>query len=390
MARRRRNAPAWIAFAAVALAIPMVIDEVPAPWASSWAATRTPPQVAEATLRPFGSESIWRLPIAHSATFAPPDDARNIAIHDTGADGDGSVWTNSDSYSHPVAYARPTDPLATVTDVAHGGRWQDVIPANAKIASGTDADMHVISPDGHVAHEYFGVTRVSATAYTVRRRAEVSLTGSGIGPQQGVRAYGGSAVGGLVRGWEVDPSDPRHTGVITHPLAVALRSSQMHMGTADWSGEYGYYDSGLLDPATHPGWPAGTPAVGFMKQPGYVWPATEQDYGSPSNYTGPIPMGSYFAIPPWVDITRLGLRTPEGLMVARAAQDYGIYVTDTSGAMSFYCEDDDGPARAFAYALNDADRHTAHDPRVVLDALSVVTDNGPTTPNGGDLGAARR
>lgn len=345
---------------------------------------------AQLTRAPFDPTSVWRLGIATGATFAAAGDTRNTAMHNTGADGSGLAWMNSDSYSHPVNYASVTDPLATVTDTVNGGSWTDRIPAAARIAAGTDAHMHVVSPDRRVVTEYFATTRVSSTAYNVGRRQVVNLRGVGIGPQNGCRAYGGSAIGGLIRGWEVDPTHPSYTGAIKHPLACALRGVQLFMDTANYGGTQGYYTSGTLDVTKYPGWPVGTPAAGFMRQTGYVWPASEQDWASPSNYSGTIPMGSYFAIPGTVDLTTLGLHTSQGMMLAKAAQDYGVYVTDSSGASSFYCEDDNGPARAFAVNMIDNDSYSGHDPRVVFNALRVVSSNGPTTPNGGAIGAARR
>ena len=42
-------------------------------------------------------------------------------------------------------------------------------------------------------------------------------------------------------------------------------------------------------------------------------------------------MGALLAIPPWVDIEQLGLST-KGKVIARAAQDYGVYVADRGGS----------------------------------------------------------
>lgn len=332
-------------------------------------------------LQPFATTSVWRLGIASAATFAAAGDARNTAMHDTGADGSGQVWVNSSSFSHPIAFAASSDPLAAVTDSAHsssgipvGGTFSERIPATARIAGGTDKHMHVITPDGLHAQEHFLAARSSSTIYTCHRRALVDLTGSGIGPQNGVRAYGGSAIAGLIRGWEVDPTHPAYTGAIRHALAVSLRGEQL------------YYDS----TSAPQGFGTDYGSNGYGLKLGYVWPATEQDSVSPTSYTGPIPMGSYFAIPPTVDLTTLGLQTTQGMMLAKAAQDYGCYVTDFSSAQAFYCEDDAGPAATWATAVLGGGAASAHDPRVVFNALRVVTGNGASTPNGAPLGASRR
>jgi hypothetical protein len=289
---------------------------------------------------------------------------------------------NQYEYSHPVNQAQASDPLVTVTDPSHtttsvpaGGTWTERIPTTARIAAGSDKHMHVITPDDLFVQEHFATSRNADGSYTTYRRHQVSLTGDGIGPQNGTRAYGGSALGGLIRGWEVDPAHPGYTGTIAHPLAVALRPDQQ------------YYSGTTLPDDGHG---ATYNGAGYGRAQGYVWPATEQDYNSPTAYTGAVPMGAYFAIPPAVNIDTLGLTTPQARMVAKAAQDYGVYVTDGSGATAFYVEDDAAAATdAFTSALI-GPSWAADDVKRILKALRVVTSNGPTTPNGGPLTADRR
>ena len=60
-----------------------------------------------------------------------------------------------------------------------------------------------------------------------------------------------------------------------------------------------------------------------------VWPAFAFDRDA--GYSGRIPMGALLAIPAWVDIDQLGLST-KGKVIARAAQDYGVYVADRGGS----------------------------------------------------------
>ncbi len=336
---------------------------------------------ADPTLAPFAANSPWRLGISQNAVFAPASDARNTSMGSV--DGSGQAWINTYQYSHPIAYAATTDPTATTTDTAHtsttayplGGAWQEIIPTTARIAGGTDRHMHIITPDRRTILEHFGATRIDSTHYNVTRRHQVSLTGSGIGPQNGTRAYGGSAIGGLIRTWEIDPTNPAYTGEIRHPLAMALRVDQLK-----YTG-VGVQDTGYGDAYN---------GAGYGLKLGYVWPATEQDYLSPSKYTGQVPMGSYFAIPPSIDITTLGLNSAPGLMLAKAMQDYGAYVTDASGTTSLYVEDDGSTVTGvFASALKGSD-YSSHDLKILYHALRVVASNGPSTPNGGPLDAPRR
>lgn len=279
-------------------------------------------------LLPFAATSPWRLPVADTATFAPDDDPRNLAMAD--CDVPGQAWVNYDSYSHPISFADRTDPVVTMTDTDRGLSWKERIPVRARIAAGTDAHMHVITPDRKRVIEHWVTKRRRNGSYTCRHRAVVELAGSGI--DGGARAYGGSAIGGLIRSWEV------REGLVQHPLAIALRVEQMRLGP--------------------------------------VWPASSDD--NTPDYTGPIPMGSYFAIPPDVDLTDLGLQSRAARVVARACQDYGVYVVDSGGAAALFVQDDGKPATARWHASLVGPDWTAVDVRTIFQALRVITDNTPS------------
>jgi len=66
----------------------------------------------------------------------------------------------------------------------------------------------------------------------------------------------------------------------------------------------------------------------LLLAPEAVWPAYSFDMND--RYEGAVPMGSLLAIPPDVKIDHLGL-SEKGMVVARAAQDYGVYVVDRGG-----------------------------------------------------------
>ena len=77
-----------------------------------------------------------------------------------------------------------------------------------------------------------------------------------------------------------------------------------------------------------------------------VWPAAAFDRSS--NYAGILPMGTLLAIPSTVDIGKLGL-SPQGLVIARAAQDFGVYLVDRGGGgLSFLAELGDPEIRGTA------------------------------------------
>lgn len=355
------------------------VAPVAAPAFDVSAVAATQARQPDQSLLPFATTSPWRLGVSRGAQFAPASDPRNISMADV--DSPGSLWINHLTYSHPVNYARASDPIVTIRDDYHepdwipaGGLWRQRVPYSARIAAGTDAHMHVVGTRRRKVFEHFAVTRNPDGSYNTLRRHAVSLEGSGIGPQNGTRAYGGSAIGGLIRAWEVDVSNPHYTGVIAHPLAMALRPTQLlYTGMRKQDGHGPMYDG-----------------QGYGLAQGYVWPATEQDGNSPWNYKGLIPMGSYFAIPGNVDLASLQLSGRASRMVAQAAQDYGVYITDQAGASVFYLEDSPNPATsAFAQELK-GPRMSGGDLRAIVKALRLVTNNRLTTPNGGPLGSPRR
>jgi len=268
--------------------------------------------------------------------------------------------------------------------------------------TGSDHHLHVMQPDGRMVFENWVAEKLSETSFNTGRYALVDHYGSGIGPTNGTRAYGGSSLGGIVRAWEVDPAHPAYTGAIRHAVSLMLPWSLLFWDpdntyTADGSFGYGYFGGGTTTAAGQPGWPVGTPAAGFMKTAGYVWPASEQDYDSQNHYAGPIPMGSLLAIDPSVDLTAQGF-TAAGLMLARAYQDYGGYVCDTvgndPGIVLASVEPDStigGNASSQAWTTQlIGPTFAAPDLKKILQLLRVVTSNTAATPGGGAPGSARR
>jgi len=277
-------------------------------------------------LWPFAATSPWNVPLGSGATFAAENDPRTVDLHA------GHTAINAKNYSHPVYLAAATDPMHMLTLVGSGRTVFYRIPAGATPAGGTDAHMHVIDADGSIVHETWRATQTGPFTWTAESYKEIDLRGSGIAPRSsqniGTRAYGGSAIAGLIRAWELE------AGAIRHALAVSLMKSQL--------------------------------------QAGPVWPATAED--PPSQYSGHIPMGTLMAIKPDVDLGALGLTTG-GLMVARALQDYGAYAVDTgSNGPAFYAEPDADPGIV---------RQISGDLPRLLGLLYPVTNNGEDNVGGG-------
>lgn len=332
---------------------------------------------------PFSSDSPWNLPVVQNAATYDQPILRSV--------GSGVNYT---SWGHGVVNGTASDPLVTVTDTNnHIPQTTWHIPDSAVPAVGSDVHMHVINPEGTIILEMYGVQRVDATHLTCIRASLTDLYSSGLGPDKGVRAYGGSAIGELIRAEEADPADPRYTGEIRHAIAFASSTGQLGKNAAAWDGQYGYYYDNSLTDATHqPGWIAGKNRNKFMHLTGYVWPVTEQDsnsFDSDWGYTGSIPMGAYFVIPATVTIATLGITTTAGLMVAKAAQDYGVYIVDATGKNGwneFYV--DYTPETASKTDAFSAD--LAAEASKIVAQLRRVTTNDENNPNGGPIGATRR
>ncbi|UZN04305.1 hypothetical protein [Cellulomonas sp. S1-8] len=267
----------------------------PSPTPSPTPAPAPPAQEAgarDAAVYPFASTSIWNTPIGSRAAFDGATSARTLSLN-SGA----KPVVNRDSWSVSVAAAVPQDTRVTLEAVRNKTSYTANIPAGTVATAGEDKHVTVIQPDRLLAYDTFKMEKVSNTHWEAQVAFPVDLRGTGMGT--GTRAAGVPAVAGLIRAQELEQNS------IKHALALAI--------------------------------------PGEMLKPGPVWPASRQD-SDISGYTGAVPMGTLFALPPSVDVSKLGL-SPEGTALARALQDYGAYVVDRAGTVALYCElacDDDG------------------------------------------------
>ncbi|MFN8036758.1 MAG: hypothetical protein U0V73_12560, partial [Acidimicrobiia bacterium] len=197
---------------------------------------------------PFASTSPWNTPIGSGARFAGPNDPMTAALHAE------APYVNAAAYSFPVYLAGPGDPLTTVSSTHETTRIR--MPAVTRAAPGTDAAWIVVDPARQWVDEAW-LARRTATGWRAGETARNALTGSGV--DDGTRAAGVSALGGLIRAWELQARSIRHA------LAFALDGRQIRRG--------------------------------------WVWPANREDGDSKTSYRGPIPMGTLVAIPPEVDVT---------------------------------------------------------------------------------------
>ncbi len=270
---------------------------------------------------PFSSSSPANTAIGSAAKFGGSSDSRIKGLK-------GAVPTiNSVNWSIAVAYAKSSDPLAKLTDSKSKKTYSIRIPKNAKVTGGSDKHLSIIQPDGRTAFELYAATKISNTEWTSTRVVKTDLFSDGL--RDGARASSISHLIGLIRSHEV--SDKK----IPHAVALGLPNESL--------------------------------------KDGFVWPARGQDTSN-NQYSGTVPMGSLFAIPGDVDLSKLGL-TGEGLALGRALQDYGAYVLVRAGTGALFAEP---TADAAGVARMKSDYQDK-----LYDLLRPVTNNSEKNPGGG-------
>jgi hypothetical protein len=290
------------------------------------ATTATLPAEREAPLWPFATDSPWNTPLGADAAYADESDPRTADIRE----GEGSV--NAGMFSHPIYQATADDPEQVVH--TQDGEVRYRIPADAQPALPawgeryTDAHLHVVDPTGSHLDECFQMRPRLDGEWDCTFHQRIDLRGDGVS-DGGTRAYGGSAIGGLIRDWELE------AGAIPHALAFAMPNERMQQGP--------------------------------------VWPASREDNEN-EDYQGSVPMGTLVAIPPDVDLRALDL-TPAGHVLARALQDYGAYLVDGSRQFVFYAEPSAEGSEAVVQMRADVE--------TLQDLLVPITNNGPTSVGGG-------
>lgn len=207
----------------------------------------------------------------------------------------GQINVNQGSWTPGVFYADASTPRATWT-LPNGWIINDApVPASLQPSSDSDAHAVIVDTSRGLEYDFFGLTRSSSSpsGWTASAGVVGRLSGSGwwnnsLGPW-GARASGAELVGGLILKTDVT------SGSINHALACAAPKS-------------------LIGPA--------------------ISPATTSDG---SGGSAAMPMGSRLQLDPSVDLSTLPLEPGEA-MVARALQQYGCYVVDSSSTLAIYAQ----------------------------------------------------
>lgn len=255
------------------------------------------------TATPFAANSIWNAQVAANAPLAPDSSAlvreleRQVLHYGT--------WINTTSYSTPIYTVPASQPRVPVaydgsTGYPSAARLARVfqaglpIPPGARPAPGTDADLVVWQPSTDTMWELWNARRVGST-WHARWGGRLDRVSTSPGyftdpPDWGTAATSLALLGGTIR-----ISDLR-AGHIDHALAISIPQAR----------------SGVV-----------------------AWPAQRTD----GNLDSPdaIPEGTRFRLDPKLDLSKLNLPRVTR-MIAEAAQGYGLFVRDQSGAVAFYAE----------------------------------------------------
>jgi len=241
-----------------------------------------------ARLQPFSSDSAFNTAMGSGATFETSSDTMTAALLAI-----ATPYINRENWSVAAYQADVEDPWVTITDPSTsavvGQAW---IPTSATPTGGTDKHVAIIWPDGRTVQEMYSFTRVSDTSVTSGFTLRNDMHGTGL--TAGTRASGTSILGGLIRSTDLA------NGVIPHTLSMGIANTNL--------------------------------------QAGFVWPARSQDSDAGTAYTGTIPMGTMFAIPPSVNLNSLGLTTTAGMWLATCLQDYGAHIMIRSSDVTLYAE----------------------------------------------------
>ena len=308
------------------------------------------------SVQPFSNASFWNTPLGKDASFQDPQATETAMLmnENVGGHSGSYAWIGRDGFR--IDRQKAGDPLMRWTyqgrsatgpwlfqSPVRNGSFELKTPRDMTFLGGTDAYGAIITEDGHYAYEIWkGSFDATANVYRANYVVLTDLYGTGKasrdGTSEGIRAFGGSLFGGLIRCQELEK------GFIPHAIAMVISPSQLRKGAT----------------------------VAEQK----VWPATTTDHDGKNTYGGTIPMGALFAIPSSVDLTKLNL-SPEGMALARAYATFGGYVVDAAARTNMIAMFEAGCSQADTHIEN-----LQRDKRKILAQLRMVTNNSPDNIGG--------
>jgi hypothetical protein len=252
---------------------------------------------------PYSKTSIWNTPIGPS----PKYDVHSVEMVATlKLSNEGRIVAAGEGFNHPVYYSDETTPrwdipcminectIATSDqDIKRTNKVMGVpIPLNAKPGADSDGRMIIIDTVTHTEYDISKAQR-TATGWSAGTVSVYNILWDGTPVGHSSRGSGIPAMAGLLRPWEI------RQGRIEHALA------------------FGYTETAKR----------------------CVFPASKSDGGSKQPFA--IPEGARLQLDPSlteVDFDHMGLN-PSAKIIARALQEYGMILVDTSGSFKMYLED---------------------------------------------------
>lgn len=303
--------------------------------------------------QPFAADSFWNTPLGQGAAYQSDSGLETRTLRDENVGGPGGSYAWIEANVFTIYRQKATDPITTWTYASRPTTipWPtpsyeasgivDLRTPPGIAFSGNDQYAVIISDDGRYAYEIWkGSYDPSTRGYRAQYMVRTDLLGPGKasrdGISEGVRAFGGSLLGGLVRCHELNSRS------IPHAIAVVLSPTQLKAGRTMYEQK--------------------------------VWPATVTDNNGANAYSGNIPMGALVAIPPSVNLDALGL-SPEGLALARAYQTYGGYVVDAATKTHALAAVETGCGPEPIQKLQ-------QDKRKILRNLVLILNNSEASPGG--------
>lgn len=331
--------------------------------------TLVTPTTRDPIMWPFAVDSIWNRPIGADAKYVP---AKLPAVPRA------NIWAGMPQLDQEIIVLTPTAPVTPVklSTVGWTGGNRCVadnptatpltylpMPSNFVIPNGKGNNSAVfLTSDKRTLVHTQPFSRCTAGGYATSWAtfASVDLYGPGAAGSHGGSKL--SAIGGSLRLGELRPGSqpPRHALKVNVDARVVLAPCK-------------------------------------IKTDCFRWPATSADsyavgtYGSlGANVPAAMKMGSLLALPPSVDINKIGLETMPGMMIAWTLQNYGAYIVDDSYGANFALSAEIGPTgskrdefkRDWGYDMQAVIRDDTpwmRDMQRIVVLLAVVDSNAPVT-----------
>ena len=253
---------------------------------------------------PYSKTSIWNTPIGPSPKY---DVHSEEMVANLRLSNDGRIITAGEAYNYPVYFANEQTPRWDVPclinrctiassdqNIIRTDMVQNVpIPVDAQPGEDTDARMIIIDKVTHTEYDLTKARR-TPTGWTAGTVSIYNILWDGTPVGHSSRGSGIPALAGLLRPWEI------RQGRIEHALA------------------FGYMET-VIEKC--------------------VFPASKTDGKSTLPFA--IPEGARLQLDPSLteaDFDQMGL-DGTGKMIARALQEYGMILVDTSGSFKIYVED---------------------------------------------------